>query len=43
MSRPTVDEILEYYDVITNRVRDAIRHPLEKEAHYLFTNCGYGI
>jgi len=37
MSRPTVDEILEYYDVITNRVRDAIRHPLEKEAHYLFT------
>ena len=37
MSRPTVDEILEYFDVITNRVRDVISQPLEKEASYLFT------
>ena len=37
MSRPTVDEILEYFEVITNRVRDAISQPLEKEDHYLFT------
>ena len=37
MSRPTVDEILEYFDVITNRVRDVISQPLEKESHYLFT------
>ena len=37
MSRPTVDEILEYFDVITNRVREVISKPLEKKAAYLFT------
>ena len=37
MSRPTVDEILEYFDVITNRVREVISRPLEKETAYLFT------
>ena len=37
MSRPTVDEILEYFDVITNKVRDVISKPLEKEVSYLFT------
>ena len=37
MSRPTVDEILQYFDVITNRVREVISKPLEKEAAYLFT------
>ena len=37
MSRPTVDEILQYFDVITNKVRDVISKPLEKETAYLFT------
>jgi hypothetical protein len=37
MSRPTVDEILEYFDIITNRVREVISRPLEKETAYLFT------
>ena len=37
MSRPTIDQILEYFDVITNRVRGVINQPLEKEATYLFT------
>ena len=37
MSRPTVDEILEYFDVITNRVRETINKPLDKETMYLFT------
>ena len=37
MSRPTVDEILEYFHVITNRVRDVISQPLKKETEYLFT------
>ena len=36
MSRPTVDAILEYFDVITNRVRGVISQPLEKEAVDLF-------
>ena len=37
MSRPTVDEILQYFDVITNKVREVISKPLEKETAYLFT------
>ena len=37
MSRPTVDEILQYFDVITNKVRKVISKPLEKETAYLFT------
>ncbi len=37
MSRPTVDEILEYFDVITDRVRKVISKPLDKDAAYLFT------
>ena len=37
MSRPTVDKILEYFDVITNRVREVISKPLDKETMYLFT------
>ena len=37
MFRPTIDEILEYFDVITNRVRNVINEPLEKEAIHLFT------
>ena len=37
MSRPTVDEILEYFEVITNRVREVIGKPLDKETMYLFT------
>ena len=37
MSRPTVDEILEYFDIITNRVREVISRPLDKETAYLFT------
>ena len=37
MSRPTVDEILQYFDIITNKVRDVISKPLEKETAYLFT------
>ncbi len=37
MSRPTVDDILEYFDVITNRVRDVISQPLDNETAYLFT------
>ena len=37
MSRPTVDEILEYFEVITNRVREVISKPLDKETMYLFT------
>ena len=37
MSRPTVDEILEYFDVITNRVIEVIKKPLEEKAFYLFT------
>jgi|TARA_B100001750_G_scaffold8049_1_gene6282 ergothioneine biosynthesis protein EgtB len=37
MSRPTVDKILEYFDVVTNRVREVIKNPLNKDASYLFT------
>ena len=36
MSRP-VDEILQYFDIITNRVREVISRPLDKETAYLFT------
>ena len=37
MSRPTVDEILEYFDAITDRVRKVISKPLDKDIAYLFT------
>ena len=37
MSRPTVDEILEYFDAITDRVRKVISKPLGKDIAYLFT------
>ena len=37
MSRPTVDEILEYYDVITKKVTDILQNSLTPEASYLFT------
>ena len=37
LSRPTVDEILEYFDNITNRVREVIKKPLDDNALYLFT------
>jgi len=37
MSRPTVDEILEYFDIITNRVREIIKNQLEEKSLYLFT------
>ena len=37
LSRPTVDEILEYFDKITNRVREVIKNPLDDNALYLFT------
>ncbi len=37
MSRPTVEEIFEYFNEITNRVRNVIRNPLGKEEEYLFT------
>ena len=37
MSRPTADEILEYFDVVTNRVREVIKNPLDVDASYLFT------
>ena len=37
MSRPTVDKILEYFDVVTNRVREVIKNPINKDASYLFT------
>ena len=37
MSRPTIDKILEYFDVITNRVREIITKPLNEETLYLFT------
>ena len=37
MSRPTVDQILEYYDVITKKVTDVLQNSLTPEASYLFT------
>ena len=37
MSRPTVDEILEYFNIITNRVIEVIKNPLEGNELYLFT------
>ena len=37
MSRPTADEILEYYDVITKKVTAVLQNPLTPEASYLFT------
>ncbi len=37
MSRPTTDEILEYFDIITDKVKQVIRKPLEKNSEYLFT------
>jgi len=37
MSRPTVDEILEYYDVITKKVTDVLENSLTPEVSYLFT------
>jgi len=37
MSRPTVDEILEYYDVITKKVTKALQSTMTQEASYLFT------
>ena len=37
MSRPTVDQILEYYDIITKKVTDVLQNSLTPEASYLFT------
>ena len=37
MSRPTVDQILEYYDVTTKKVTDVLQNSLTPEASYLFT------
>ena len=37
MSRPSVDEILEYYDVITKKVANAMQDTMTQEASYLFT------
>ena len=37
MSRPTVDQILEYYDVITKKVTEVLQNSLTPEASYLFT------
>ena len=37
MSRPTIDDILEYYDVITKKVTDVLQNSLTPEASYLFT------
>jgi len=37
MSRPSVDEILEYYDVITKKVTKALQSTMTQEASYLFT------
>ena len=37
MSRPSVDEILEYYDVITKKVTKALQCTMTQEASYLFT------
>jgi ergothioneine biosynthesis protein EgtB len=37
LSRPTVDEILEYFDKITDRVREVIKNPLDDNSLYLFT------
>ena len=36
MSRPTTDEILEYFDIITDKVKQVLRKPLEKNSEYLF-------
>ena len=37
LSRPTVDEILEYFDIVTKRVREVIKNPLDDNTSYLFT------
>jgi len=37
MSRPTIDQILEYYDIITKKVTDVLQNSLTPEASYLFT------
>jgi len=37
MSRPTVDQILEYYDIITKKVTDVLQNSLTPETSYLFT------
>jgi ergothioneine biosynthesis protein EgtB len=37
MSRPTTDQILEYFDIITDKVKQVIRKPLGKKDEYLFT------
>ena len=37
MSRPTVDQILEYYNIITKKVTDVLQNSLTPEAAYLFT------
>ena len=37
MSRPTVDQILEYYDIITKKVTDVLQNSLTPEESYLFT------
>ena len=36
MSRPTVDQIIEYYDVITKKVTGVLQNSLTPEASYLF-------
>ena len=37
MSRPTTDEILKYFNEITNRVKEIIKKPLEDNTSNLFT------
>ena len=37
MSRPTVDEILEYFEIITQKVRNTMQGSLSDEVSYLFT------
>jgi len=37
MSRPTADEILEYFEIITQKVSNTMQGPLSDETSYLFT------
>ena len=37
ISRPTTNEIFEYFDNITKKVRTVLQKPLSAEAKYLFT------
>ena len=38
MSRPTTDEILSYYDIITKKITNLLqKSKLDKQSHYLYT------